>query len=191
MLFFFYEHHKRQFRIQIHLFVSRVKKDLPRRMRWDKRRTFHFSNSSCFTLYCFSNSFNTFFSPSEFVLSAGITSFTVLSMRTPLIRRKHFRSCGKGSKVSRTSLRSARSAVVEALDVLEGYVVSVEGDCATQWLRDIGRRSLDGVGSSTCALQLPVPRRQSSVRFAASWTCSWSTALVTLNCKTISKMLVQ
>ena len=66
--------------------------------------TFHFSISSCCRLYCFTKSSRTFLSPSELVLSAGMTSLTVRSTKTPLIMRKHFRSGGRGFKVSRTSL---------------------------------------------------------------------------------------
>ena len=69
-----------------------------------KSITFHFSISSCLSLYCFSRSSRTFFRPSEFVLSAGTTSLTVRSTRTPLIIRKHLRSPGSGSSVSSTSL---------------------------------------------------------------------------------------
>lgn len=66
--------------------------------------TFHFSSSSCFNLYCLTRSSRTFFRPSAFVFRAGTTSLTVLSTSTPLIMRKHLRSPGRGSKVSRTSL---------------------------------------------------------------------------------------
>lgn len=72
--------------------------------------TFHFSMSSCCFLYCFTNSSSTFFSPSELVCNAGVTSFTVLSTSTPLIIRKHLRSGGNGPKVSSTSLFRKRSA---------------------------------------------------------------------------------
>lgn len=68
------------------------------------KRTFHFSISSCFNLYCLTSSSRVFLSPSELVFRIGTTSFTVLSVRTPLIIRKHFRSPGSGSKVSSTSL---------------------------------------------------------------------------------------
>jgi hypothetical protein len=67
-------------------------------------RTFHFSISSCLPLYCLTNSSSTCFKPSELVCRAGSTSLTVLSTKTPLIRRKHFRSGGSGCKVSVTSL---------------------------------------------------------------------------------------
>lgn len=70
--------------------------------------TFQFSISVCLALYCLSKSSNTCFSPSAFVLSAGSTSFTVRSTRTPLTMRKHFRSCGRGSRVSMTSLGRGR-----------------------------------------------------------------------------------
>lgn len=66
--------------------------------------TFHFSISSCCRLYCLTSSSRTFFKPSEFVANAGRTSSTVLSTRTPLIIRKHFRSFGSGVRVSKTSL---------------------------------------------------------------------------------------
>lgn len=72
--------------------------------------TFHFSISSCCFLYCFNSSSKTFFRPSEFVVKAGMTSFTVFSTKTPLIMRKHFRLSGRGLSVSRTNLR-ARGAV--------------------------------------------------------------------------------
>jgi len=65
---------------------------------------FHFSNSVCLLVYCLTRSSNTFFSPSEFVFSAGTTSLTVLSTRTPFIIRKHFLSAESGSRVSSTSL---------------------------------------------------------------------------------------
>jgi len=68
------------------------------------RRTFHFSISSCFVLYCRTRSSKTFFSPSELVLRAGTTSLTVRSTNTPLIIRKHFLPSGNGSSVSSTSL---------------------------------------------------------------------------------------
>ncbi|KAI7165233.1 hypothetical protein KC349_g98 [Hortaea werneckii] len=67
-------------------------------------RTFHLSMSSCFARYCLTKSSRTFFRPSAFVCSAGSTSLTVRSTSTPLIMRKHFRSPGKGVKVSSTSL---------------------------------------------------------------------------------------
>jgi hypothetical protein len=60
--------------------------------------------SSCFVLYCLTSSSSAFFRPSELVLRIGTTSLTVRSVNTPLIIRKHFRSPGKGSKVSKTSL---------------------------------------------------------------------------------------
>lgn len=71
--------------------------------------TFHFSISSCWRLYCLTKSSRTFFRPSELVSSAGLTSFTVLSTKTPLIMRKHFRSGGSGLSVSSTSLSNRRS----------------------------------------------------------------------------------
>jgi hypothetical protein len=40
------------------------------------------------------------------VLRIGTTSLTVRSVRTPLIMRKHFRSPGSGSSVSKTSLKN-------------------------------------------------------------------------------------
>jgi hypothetical protein len=61
--------------------------------------------SSCFVLYCLTSSSSAFFRPSELVLRIGTTSLTVRSVNTPLIMRKHFRSPGNGSKVSKTSLR--------------------------------------------------------------------------------------
>lgn len=82
--------------------------------------TFHFSMSSCCFLYCFTNSSSTFFSPSEFVCNAGVTSFTVLSTSTPLIMRKHLRSGGNGPKVSSTSLFRKRSAEELTLNPREG-----------------------------------------------------------------------
>jgi len=66
--------------------------------------TFHFSISSCLLRYCFTKSSNTFFNPSAFICKAGKTSLTVLSVKTPLIMRKHFRSPGSGVSVSSTSL---------------------------------------------------------------------------------------
>lgn len=69
-----------------------------------RRPTFHLSISSCLDLYCFSNSSRTCFRPSEFVFNAGNTSFTVLSTKTPFVRRKHLRSFGSGTSVSATSL---------------------------------------------------------------------------------------
>lgn len=65
---------------------------------------FHFSKSACLAWYCLTRSSKTFFNPSAFVCSAGSTSLTVLSARTPLIMRKHFRSAGSGVRVSSTSL---------------------------------------------------------------------------------------
>ena len=82
--------------------------------------TFHFSMSSCCFLYCFTNSSSTFFSPSELVCNAGVTSFTVLSTSTPLIIRKHLRSGGNGPKVSSTSLFEKRSAGDFELDSQKG-----------------------------------------------------------------------
>jgi hypothetical protein len=66
--------------------------------------TFHFSISSCLVLYCLTSSSSAFLRPSELVLRIGTISFTVRSVSTPLIMRKHFRSPGSGSNVSRTSL---------------------------------------------------------------------------------------
>lgn len=66
--------------------------------------TFHPSSSVCFDLYCFSISSSTCFNPSEFVLRAGRTSATERSTSTPFTMRKHFRSLGRGSRVSMTSL---------------------------------------------------------------------------------------
>ncbi|EZF96379.1 hypothetical protein H113_03415 [Trichophyton rubrum MR1459] len=65
---------------------------------------FQLSISSCLLLYCFMSSSRTCLSPSAFVFSEGITSFTVRSTRTPLIMRKHFRSRGRGWRDSITSL---------------------------------------------------------------------------------------
>ena len=65
---------------------------------------FHLSNSSCLLLYCLTSSSSTCFKPSEFVFKAGRTSFTVLSTRTPLMSRKHFRSWGRGCSDSMTNL---------------------------------------------------------------------------------------
>jgi len=79
-----------------------------RLLRKKKPRTFHFSISVCLELYCLTKSSNTFFNPSELVFKAGMTSFTVLSTRTPFIIRKHFLSAGRGSRVSSTSLRAQR-----------------------------------------------------------------------------------
>jgi hypothetical protein len=74
-------------------------------MAWAQQgRTFHFSMSSCFVLYCLTSSSNAFFKPSELVLRIGTTSLTVRSVKTPLIIRKHLRSPGSGSRVSSTSL---------------------------------------------------------------------------------------
>ncbi|KAH8630259.1 hypothetical protein IG631_14836 [Alternaria alternata] len=67
-------------------------------------RTFHFSISSCFNLYCLTNSSSACFRPSELVCRIGTTSLTVRSVKTPLIMRKHFRSPGSGCSVSKTSL---------------------------------------------------------------------------------------
>ena len=66
--------------------------------------TFHFSRSSCLILYVFIKSSRTFLMPSAFVFSAGTTSATVRSTKTPLISRKHLRLSGSGVRVSRTSL---------------------------------------------------------------------------------------
>jgi hypothetical protein len=48
-------------------------------------------------------------------LSAGMTSFTVLSTRTPFIIRKHFLSGGSGSRVSSTNLCEHTRAVRKCL----------------------------------------------------------------------------
>jgi len=77
--------------------------------------TFHFSISTCLLLYCLTRSSSTFRRPSEFVLSAGMTSFTVLSTRTPFIIRKHFLSAGSGSRVSSTNLCAHTRAVRKCL----------------------------------------------------------------------------
>lgn len=69
-----------------------------------QEHTFHLSSSSCFVLYWLTSSSSTFRSPCWFVVSAGTTSLTVLSTSTPLMRRKHLRSSGKGASVSSTSL---------------------------------------------------------------------------------------
>jgi hypothetical protein len=73
-------------------------------LKLSNRRTFHFSMSSCFVLYCLTSSSSAFFRPSELVLRIGTTSLTVRSVKTPLIMRKHFRSPDSGSRVSNTSL---------------------------------------------------------------------------------------
>lgn len=78
----------------------------------DKEPTFHFSMSSCCRLYCLTSSSRTFFNPSEFVWSAGVTSFTVFSTKTPLTIRKHLRSGGRGASVSSTSLFEQRMSGV-------------------------------------------------------------------------------
>src|SRR5437762_12712300 len=74
------------------------------------KHTFHLSISSCFDLYCLSSSSKTCFKPSEFVFKVGSTSSTVLSTKTPLVRRKHLRSLGRGARASATSLPHTRSA---------------------------------------------------------------------------------
>lgn len=68
------------------------------------RPTFHISISSCLLLYCLTSSSSVFFKPSWFVCRIGTMSATVRSVSTPLIMRKHLRSPGSGSSVSRTSL---------------------------------------------------------------------------------------
>lgn len=78
----------------------------------DKKPTFHFSMSSCCRLYCLTSSSRTFFNPSEFIWSAGVTSFTVFSTKTPLTIRKHLRSGGRGVSVSSTSLFEQRMSGV-------------------------------------------------------------------------------
>lgn len=75
-------------------------------------RTFHLSSSSCFALYCLTRSSSTFFRPSELVVSAGRTSLTVCSIKTPLMRRKALRSPDSGCRVSNTSLSSKELARV-------------------------------------------------------------------------------
>lgn len=72
--------------------------------------TFHFSSSSCLALYCLTRSSRTIFRPSEFVLSAGSTSFTVCSMRTPLMSRNALRSPESGCRVSNTNLSNSQTS---------------------------------------------------------------------------------
>lgn len=72
--------------------------------------TFHLSISPCFALYCLTSSSSTCFNPSELVLRAGSTSSIVRSTSTPLMSRKHLRSCGSGCNVSVTSLHKMSSA---------------------------------------------------------------------------------
>jgi hypothetical protein len=93
--------------------------------------TFHFSISTCLLLYCLTRSSSTFRRPSEFVLSAGMTSFTVLSTRTPFIIRKHFLSAGSGSRVSSTNLcahtRAVRKCFLKSLWAVKTVSVNQEG----------------------------------------------------------------
>ena len=124
--------------------------------------TFHFSMSSCCFLYCFTNSSSTFFSPSELVCNAGVTSFTVLSTSTPLIMRKHLRSGGNGPKVSSTSLFRTRSA---------GDLNSIHriGPC---WRRVVVEGHIPSQTSArTCVLQHPVRCLLSSGQVAVDCSC--------------------
>lgn len=140
--------------------------------------TFHFSISSCVVLYCFSSSSSTFRNPSEFVFSAGMTSFTVRSTSTPLIMRKHLRLAGSGSRVSRTSLIHRQRGGVfggetePSQEALLGFRRSGE----TRSIR-VGKTAtgLEGRGSRTCALRLLARRRQSSAQSVGGYSCSSGT----------------
>lgn len=68
------------------------------------RLAFHLSSSCSLFLYVLTRSSRTFFRPSALVWRVGITSSTVRSTSTPLMRRKHFRLLSRGARVSRTSL---------------------------------------------------------------------------------------
>ena len=125
--------------------------------------TFHFSISSCRVLYCLSRSSRTFFKPSEFVLSAGLTSLTVRSTSTPFIMRKHLRSCGRGSSVSSTNLR--------AVEVSNVWCISRE---LRAW--DEPRSFALRLRVRTCALLLLARHRRFFVQLSASSSCSFDIA---------------
>lgn len=76
------------------------------RVVWGRgsKLAFHASSSCSFFLYVLTRSSRTFFRPSALVWRLGMTSSTVRSTSTPLIRRKHFRLLSRGDSVSRTSL---------------------------------------------------------------------------------------
>ncbi len=139
--------------------------------------TFHFSSSSCFALYCLTRSSRTFFRPSAFVWSAGTTSLTVLSTKTPLIRRKHLRSSGRGTKVSRTSLFEAisdgavRRRSMERCDESQGHIT--RGPTSVIPENKSTRIKL----VLTCVLQLLAQHHQSSGQSAAACFCKCCIAL--------------
>ena len=121
--------------------------------------------SSCCRLYCLTSSSRTFFNPSEFVWSAGVTSFTVFSTKTPLIIRKHLRSGGRGVRVSSTSLFDQR------MSGLAGKVFASE----TLWSKVLKARKL-----LTCVLQYLVRCPQSSGLIVEDCFCSWCIAAAAL-----------
>jgi len=157
-----------------------------------RQLTFHFSISVCLLLYCFTRSSSTFFNPSELTFNAGTTSFTVLSTRTPFIIRKHFLSAGRGSRVSRTSLRVGSG---EQTTMIERWVETLarslkedgtkrkpqlEANLSlwkTAYLKYTGSKENSG---RTCALQPLTPHPQSSELSVEVQSCSLSTVAVAL-----------
>lgn len=143
--------------------------------------TFHFSISSCCRLYCLIKSSKTFLRPSELVSSAGLTSFTVLSTRIPLIMRKHLRSWGSGSSVSSTSLLKQRSGEFKRQSR------SLEVEKRNRELSE-GKRKMTRK-RRTCVPRLLVQHRQSSEQVVGDCSCMWYIVVVALYQSSISSHL--
>lgn len=125
--------------------------------------------SSCCRLYCLTSSSRTFFNPSKFVWSAGVTSLTVFSTKTPFIIRKHLRSGGRGASVSSTSLFEQRMSGVAPKSLHQG------AECLI----------LDAREQGACRLRTYVPQclarcRRSSELVVEGCSCSWCIAVVAL-----------
>ena len=143
-------------------------------------RTFHFSISFCCFLYCLRSSSSTFLRPSEFVFSAGMTSFTVLSTKIPFNMRKHFRSEGSGSSVSSTNLSTEkRSACVLAVC----SDTSGSSHCRTSLERK-RKKSTEKRSKRTYAPPSLAQHPQFFVPVVARYSCNWCTVAAVLStCK--------